>query len=180
MIDPHAIIHPHAAVDDTVSIGAWTKVWQFATVACGTILGRNCSVGAGAALTGPIFGDDCKISSCVVMGPGFLIGHRVFVGPHAVFANDVFPSVSPDGYDDRMLRSGAAFAVVIGDDVMIGSHVTVLPGVAVGKGAVLAAGSVVTRDVPDGMVWGRDGALKRVPADWQDRRMRFAKSLALA
>lgn len=161
-------------------IGPRTKVWQFATVARGTVLGADCSVGAGAVLTGPFFGDSCKISSCVVMGPGFLIGDRVFVGPHCVLANDVYPSVSDEGYDETLLRSGSAFAVVIDSDVMIGSHVTVLPGVAVGEGAVLAAGAVVSRDVPPRHVWKRDGTIEELREDWRSRRMRFAKRLQLA
>lgn len=177
MIDLAAVISPKAEVDDSITVGAGTTVWQFATVARGTILGRNCSVGAGAVLTGPIFGDDCKISSGVVMGPGFLIGNRVFVGPCCVLANDVYPAVDGDGYDEGLLRSGTRFAIVIGDDVMIGSHVTVLPGVIVGKGAVLAAGAVVTRNVGDGMVWTRDGRQVPKPEDWRSRRMRFAKAL---
>lgn len=179
MIDPTAFIHEKAHVEDA-TIGARTKVWQFASILKGTIIGADCSVGAGAVLTGPIFGDGCKISSGVVMGPGFLIGDRVFVGPHCVLANDVFPAADPDGYDETLLRSGAAFAVVVGNDVMIGSHVTVLPGVRIGNGAVLAAGSVVSRDVPDGMVWTRDERVRPLPANWRSKRMRFAKALAIA
>jgi acetyltransferase-like isoleucine patch superfamily enzyme len=178
-INPTAIISPKAEVDGTVWIGAETHIWQFATVVRGTQIGKRCSVGASAVLTGPIFGDDCKISSGVVMGPGFLIGNRVFVGPCAVLANDVYPAVHGEGYDETRLRSGAHFAVVIEDDVMIGSHVTVLPGVTVGKGAVLAAGAVVTHDVAPGTIWMRDGGHYPVPSDWRERRMRFAKSVAL-
>jgi acetyltransferase-like isoleucine patch superfamily enzyme len=179
-IDATADISPRAEVDDTVWVGARTRIWQFATVVRGTILGAECSVGAGAVLTGPIFGDGCKISSGVVMGPGFLIGHRVFVGPCCVLANDVYPSVDSAGYDERLLRSGAHFAVVIEDDVMIGSHVTVLPGVTVGRGAALAAGAVVTRDVPPQSVWRRDGSIVAMAGDWREKRMRFAKAMVPA
>jgi acetyltransferase-like isoleucine patch superfamily enzyme len=180
MIDMTALIDERAEVDGSVHIGAHSRVWQFATVARGTVLGKRCTVGAGAVLTGPIFGDDCKISSGVVMGPGFLIGNRVFVGPCTVFANDVYPSVSGDGYDERLLRSGTHFAVVVGDDAMIGSHVVILPGVTVGNGAVLAAHSVVSRDVAPGTIWGRDGSIRAVPDNWRSRRMRLAKALAVA
>lgn len=175
MIDQAAFIHPGATVSDDIAVGPRTRIWQNATVIMGTILGARCNVGAGAVLSGPRFGNDCKISSGVVMGPGFLIGDRVFVGPCSVLANDVFPSVSVDGYDDEKLRSGEAFSVVIENDVMIGSHVTVLPGVRVGQGALLAAGAVVTHDVPPMTIWGRDGGLHRLPDNWRDRRMRYAK-----
>lgn len=179
MIDAGAIISTRAEVDETIHVGAGTRIWQFATVMRGTILGARCSVGAGAVLTGAIFGDDCKISSGVVMGPGFLIGNRVFVGPSCVFANDVYPSVDSDGYDEAAWRSGTRFAVVVADDVMIGSHVTILPGVNIGRGAVLAAGAVVSRNVAADMVWQRDGRQLPKPSDWRARRMRFAKALEL-
>lgn len=178
MIDPSAFIHAAATVSDDSAVGAQTRIWQNATVIMGTVLGARCNVGACAVLSGPRFGDDCKISSGVVMGPGFLVGDRVFVGPCSVLANDVFPSVSIEGYDDTKLRSGEAFAVIIEDDVMIGSHVTVLPGVRVGKGAVLAAGAVVTHDVPPATIWGRDGGLHRLPDNWRARRMRYVRGAA--
>lgn len=167
------MIHPLALVDETAVIGAGTKVWQFATVALGTRLGRDCSVGAGAVLTGPHFGDRCKISSGVVMGPGFRFGDDVFVGPNVVLANDVWPSASTEGYDETALRCGR-LSVVVGSGVIIGANAVILPGVTVGDGATVAAGAVVSRDVPSGMVWRRDGELTERPADWREKRMRWA------
>lgn len=174
MIDATAFIHHNATVQGQVAIGARTRVWQYASILNGTVLGRDCNVGACVTLSGAQFGYGCKISSGVVMGPGFLIGDRVFVGPHVVLANDLYPSVSTDGYDDAELRKGEKFCVIIGDDAMIGSHVTVLPGVRIGEGAVIGAGSVVTHDVPAGRIWCRDGALRDLPDNWRARRMRFA------
>lgn len=179
MIDITAQVHPRAHVEDSW-VGPRTRIWQFATVVRGTRLGADCTVGAGAVLSGPIFGDGCKVSSGVIMGPGFLVGDRCFLGPHCVFANDVYPSVDMEGYDERLLRSGTAFSITVGNDVMIGSHVTILPGVRIGDGAVLAAGAVVSRNVQANTVWKRDGTLDRVPSDWKSRRMRFARALALA
>ncbi|TPM59149.1 N-acetyltransferase [Mesorhizobium sp. B2-2-4] len=178
MIHHRATIHPKAHVDpDAVQIGAGSKVWQFATVIMGTVLGEDCSVGACAVLTGPIFGDRCKISSGVVMGPGFQIGNDVFVGPNVVLANDCWPSVDVGGYDDAKLRDGNHFAVRIENGAMIGANAVILPGVTIGAGAVVAACSRVTRNVPPGGVWrAENGYIAQVPADWRQKRMRLAKA----
>lgn len=172
MIHPEAAIHPQALVDG-VTIGARTVVWQFATVILGTRIGEDCSVGASAVLSGPRFGNRCKISSGVVMGPGFWIGDDVFVGPNVVLANDMWPEVSMEGYDDARLRGGKRFAVVIEDGVSIGANAVVLPGVRVGKGSVIAAGAVVDRNVPDGFLFRRNGYLSEVPHDRRQKRMRL-------
>ncbi len=177
MIHHAAFIHPKAHVDpDRVTIGAGTKVWQFASVILGTVLGMDCNVGAGAVLSGPRFGDRCKISSGVVMGPGFLVGNDVFLGPNVVLANDMWPSVSVDGYDDAALRADNRFAVVVEDGAMIGANSVILPGVTIGAGAVVAACSRVTRSVPAGCVWrAENGYIGQVPADWREKRMRWAR-----
>ena len=104
MIEIGAFVHPRALVDESVQIGPRTKVWQFATVIQGTEIGEGCTIGACATLSGPRIGDRCKISSGVVMGPGFWIGDDVFLGPNVVLANDMWPEVSTEGYDDTMLR----------------------------------------------------------------------------
>jgi UDP-2-acetamido-3-amino-2,3-dideoxy-glucuronate N-acetyltransferase len=172
-IDPAAFVHPKAHVEGS-TVGARTKVWQFASIVCGTVIGADCTVGAGVVLSGPVFGDRCKISSGVVMGPGFKIGDGVFVGPNVVFANDVWPEFSVEGYDDRLLRSGDRWAVIIGNGASIGANAVVLPGVCIGAGAVVAAGAVVDRDLPDGTLWSRDGGTRGVPVNRRSRRMRFA------
>lgn len=172
MIHPDAVIHAQAMVQGA-KIGARTVVWQFATVILGTELGADCSVGAGAVLSGPRFGDRCKISSGVVMGPGFWIGDDVFVGPNAVLANDMWPEVSTEGYDDARLRNKQVFAVIVEDGVSIGANAVVLPGVRIGKGSVISAGAVVDRNVPDGFLFRRNGYLSEVPQDRRQKRMRL-------
>lgn len=175
MIHHAAVIHSKADVDrERASIGAGTRVWQFATVGPGTIIGDDCTIGACATLTGPLIGDRCKISSGVVMGPGFKIGNDVFIGPNVVLANDVWPSTSIEGYDDAKLRSGDHFAVIIGDGAMIGANAVILPGVKIGAGSVVAAGAVVRHNVPPGMMHLRNEYLGPISENWRERRMRFA------
>lgn len=166
------MIHPQATVSDDCIIGAGTRIWQNATVIMGTVLGANCNVGACAVLSGPVFGDRCKISSGVVMGPGFKVGNDVFLGPNVVLANDVWPDADADGYDDKALRSGK-YAVIVEDGAIIGANAVVLSGVRIGRGSVVAAGAVCTRDVPDGMVWKRNGYISQRPDDWRQQRMRW-------
>lgn len=172
-IDPTAWVHGYAHVEDA-RVGAGTKIWQFATVIRGTILGDDCNVGACATLSGPIFGNGCRISSGVTMGPGFIVGDRVFVGPNVVMCNDLFPSANLDGYDDTKLRSGEAFCVIVDDDVMIGANAVLLPGVHIGHGAVIGAGAVVSGKVQPEHIYHRNGRKTRLPENWRQMRMRYA------
>lgn len=175
MIHPSAVIHPQAHVKGA-TVGARTRVWQFASIILGTVLGEDCNVGAGVVLSGPRLGNRCKVSSGVVMGPGFLIGDDVFLGPNVVLANDMWPFASTDGYDDAALRSGEKWAVIVEDGACIGANAVILPGVRIGKGAVVAAGAVVESDVPPGSVYRRNGYKSlSVPADWRERRHRWVK-----
>lgn len=174
MIDPSAFIHPKAHVDETVTLGAGTRVWQFASITRGTVMGKDCSVSPFAMLDGSIYGDNVVVSGGVMAGAGFKIGDRVFLGPSVLLVNDTYPAADKDGYDDAALRSGARFAVIIEDDVMVGGHAIIMLGVRVGKGAVIAAGAVVDRDVPAGMTWRRNGYIDPTPHDWRARRMRWA------
>lgn len=175
MIDPLAFVHDRALVDDSVVIGAGSRVWQFATVIRGTRLGENCNVGAGAVLEGPRFGDRCKIGPNVHMGAGFVIGNDVFIGTNVVFANDLWPAVDRDGFDDVALRSGAV-AIKVENRASIGCFALILPGVVIGEGATIAGHATVSRDVPAGMLWTRDGQVVPKPGDWRRRRMRLVST----
>lgn len=170
-----AMIHPLAHVDGTVCLGPGTRVWQFASLTRGTVMGARCSVSPFSMLDGSIYGDDVIVSAGFAAGAGFRIGSRVFIGPGVLLANDCWPAVEKDGYDDSRLRGGERFAVVIEDDATIGGHAVILPGVRIGAGAVVAAGAEVSRDVPPGAVWRRDGTLGVKPTDWRARRMRWAR-----
>ncbi len=173
------MIHPKAHVDETVILGEGTRVWQFASITRGTVMGRDCSVSPFAMLDGSIYGDRVIVSGGVMAGAGFKVGSDVFLGPNVVLANDCWPFATKDGYRDDLLRDGEHFAVVIEDGAAIGAGAVILPGVTVGKGAVVAAGAVVDRDVPAGGVWNRNGWKRlSVPAHWRERRHRWAKEQA--
>lgn len=171
------MIHHLAHVDDDVVLGSGTRIWQFASVTRGTVLGKDCSVSPFAMLDGSVYGDRVVVSGGVMAGAGFKVGNDVFLGPNVVLCNDCWPFASKDGYDDAALRAGERFAVVIEDGAAIGAGAIILPGVRIGAGAVVAAGAVVDEDVPAGMVARRNGYTSlRVPERWRERRMRLVAS----
>lgn len=168
------MIHPLAHVDDSVTLGAGTRVWQFASITRGTVMGRGCSVSPHAMLDGSIYGDRVIVSGGVMAGAGFRIGSDVFLGPSVLLVNDVYPLADKDGYDDAMLRSGEHFAVIIEDGAVIGGHAVIMPGVRIGAGAVVCAGEIVKHSVPAGMTLRPNGWIDPNPHDMRQRRMRWA------
>lgn len=171
MIDPTAYIHPLAHVSDS-SLGARTKVWQFASITRDTVLGEDCSVAPFALLDGPKIGDRTIISMHAAIGPGFVIGSDVFVGPSVTFANDAWPRADKTGFDADALRDGSLVAIRVGDGASIGANAVILPGVRLGEGCMIAAGAVVTCDVPAGHLFTRDRDLVEIKPHWTERRMR--------
>src|SRR3954464_5669015 len=126
MIHPSAFIHERALADDSVSIGARSRVWQFASVIRGTVLGEDCTVASSATLDGPVFGDRCIISQGVAMGPGFLIGDDVFIGPNVTVCNDRWPRTYKTGFELKTFQSGF-ITVRIHNWVSIGANAVILP-----------------------------------------------------
>lgn len=172
---PGSFVHRKAHVQDS-TLGEGCLIWQFASVTGGTVLGPGCSVSPFAMLHGPRFGSRCVISGGVMMGPGFVLGDEVFVGPNVTLCNDVWPSADKAGYDADALRSGEFVTVRVGDRAIIGANTVLLPGVTVGADAVVAAGAVCGRDVPDGHLFMRDGSMVEIRPAMRKRRMRRAKA----
>lgn len=166
-------VHEKAHVDDSVVLGEGTRVWQFASITRGTVMGRNCSVSPGAMLDGSEYGDNVIISAGVAAGAGFLVADDVFIGPNVTLCNDLWPYADKDGYDDDALRDrNNNFAVIVHKGAAIGAGAIILPGVVIGQRAVIGAGCVVGRSVNDDVVFnGRTSG--RVPPDWKEKRMRF-------
>jgi len=107
-------------------------------------IGRNCKIESFVYIEdGVTIGDDCKIKPHVYIPTGVTIEDAVFVGPNVVFTNDKYPHVKGDW---KLLKT------VIGRGASIGAHSVILPGVRIGREAMVGAGSVVTTDVPDGVV----------------------------
>lgn len=157
MISDFATVQPLAFVDDSVTIGAGSKVWQFASVIRRSILGENCVVGAGAIVDAATVGDNVLIGAGAQLHPGTHIGSNVFVGPGVIFCNDRWPQVGKDGFDSAAILIGGFVTTLIEDDANIGAGAIILPGVRIGRGSTVAAGARVDESVPDYHLAKREG-----------------------
>lgn len=138
-----------ADVDDRASIGPGSSIWHLAQVRENAQLGTNCVIGRGAYIgSGVVMGNNCKVQNHALVYEPARLGDGVFVGPAVVFTNDHFPrAVSPDG----SLKSAADWdpvGVTVEGGASIGARSVCVAPVTVGSWALVAAGSVVTRDVP--------------------------------
>jgi UDP-2-acetamido-3-amino-2,3-dideoxy-glucuronate N-acetyltransferase len=134
--------HSTAVVEDGASVGDGTRIWHFAHVRQGATIGTDCSIGKDVFVdSGAIVGDRCKVQNGVSVYSGVTLENEVFVGPNAVFTNDLRPrAVSPNWeIVPTTVRTGAS----------IGANATVVCGNEIGRYAMVAAGAVVTHDVAD-------------------------------
>lgn len=137
-----SFVHSSAIVDDGATLGEGTKVWHFCHVMSGARIGQNCSLGqncyVGADVT---VGDNVRIQNNVSLYDGVTLEDDVFVGPSAVFTNVMNPRAAFPRKDEyRRTR--------VGKGASIGANATIVCGHDVGQGAFIAAGAVVTRNVP--------------------------------
>jgi acetyltransferase-like isoleucine patch superfamily enzyme len=145
-----ARVLPGADVSDDAVLGEGTTVWHLAQVREGAVLGDNCIVGRGAYVgSGVTMGDNCKLQNHALVYEPARLGDGVFVGPAVVFTNDHFPrAVDPSG----RLKRGEDWepvGVTVGDGASIGARAVCVAPVTIGRWALVAAGSVVVKDVPD-------------------------------
>ncbi|HEY5184822.1 MAG TPA: acyltransferase [Actinomycetes bacterium] len=143
-------VQPSADVDDRAQIGDGSSVWHLAQVREGAVLGSHCIVGRGAYVgPGVRMGDNCKLQNYALVYEPAVLEDGVFVGPAAVFTNDHYPrAVAPDG----TLKSAADWepvGVTVRQGASIGARSVCVAPVTVGRWALVAAGSVVLKDVPD-------------------------------
>ncbi len=137
-----AFIHPHAIVEKGATIGPSTRVWAFAHILPGAVIGRECNICDHVFVENQVrIGDRVTIKCGVQLWDGITLEDDVFVGPNATFTNDRFPRSKHylDVYPQTVVRQGAS----------IGANATILPGITIGREAMVGAGAVVTRDVPD-------------------------------
>ena len=138
-----------AVVSEAAIVGPATRIWHFAQVREQARIGAECNVGKGAYIgAGVLVGDRCKIENNASLFEGLVVEDGVFIGPHVVFTNDRRPrATNPDGSlqtaDDWQMghttvRRGAS----------IGAAAVIMPGLEIGRYAMIGAGAVVTHDVP--------------------------------
>ncbi|MBX0299439.1 acetyltransferase [Cryobacterium sp. 1639] len=145
-----ASIASTADVDPAATIGSDVTIWHLAQVRENAHVGSGCSLGRGAYVgPGVVLGANCKVQNYALIYEPAVLGDGVFVGPAAVLTNDTFPrAINADG-----TRKGAAdwdaVGVVVGAGASIGARAVCIAPVTIGRWALVAAGAVVTRDVPD-------------------------------
>lgn len=143
-------VQDSADVSPDADLGDGTSVWHLAQVREKAVLGKNCIVGRGAYVgTGVVMGDNCKLQNYALVYEPAVLEDGVFVGPAVVFTNDHYPrSIDPDG----TLKRGddwEAVGVTVRQGASIGARSVCVAPVTIGRWALVAAGSVVVRDVPD-------------------------------
>lgn len=145
MVHPDAKVHESAYVDDGAHIGAGTRVWHFCHVMPGAVIGQHCSLGQNVFVANNVtIGDHVKIQNNVSVYEGVTLEDYVFCGPSMVFTNVLTPrSEYPRNTSDDYART------LVGRGASIGANATIVCGVTLGEGAFVAAGAVVTKDVPD-------------------------------
>jgi acetyltransferase-like isoleucine patch superfamily enzyme len=143
-IGPGGHIRSGTVIYAGVTMGARVNTGHGALIRERNVIGDNCSIGTHAVLEpGNRIGDDTRVHSHCFL-ENVTLGSRVFLGPGVVFTDDPHPACP------RYLE--CVLGATVADDVSIGGNATILPGVRIERGALVGAGSVVTRDVPEGMV----------------------------
>jgi len=135
-------VHRTAEVSKDAFIDDETKIWNESQVREGACIGKRCRLGKSVYIDKNVsIGDDCKIQNFATLYDGVTIGTGVFIGPHVCFTNDLHPRARSTDWKivPTMVMDGAS----------IGANSTILCGVTVGRNAMVAAGAVVTDDVPE-------------------------------
>ena len=159
-MDKPYFVHESAYVDEPCEIGEGTKIWHFSHVMAKCKIGRKCILGQNVHVApGVIIGDNVKIQNNVSLYDGAVIEDDVFLGPSCVFTNIGNPRsqvVRRSQYEKTLVRRGAS----------IGANATIVCGTTIGRYAFIAAGAVVTKDVPDyALIMGVPGRV----AGWMSR-----------
>ena len=135
--------HSTAVIDDNCQIGENTKIWHFSHVMSNSILGKRCNLGQNVVVSpNVVLGENVKVQNNVSIYTGVICEDDVFLGPSMVFTNITNPRSAinrRDKYTETLVKKGAS----------IGANATIICGNTIGEYALIGAGSVVTKSVPD-------------------------------
>lgn len=151
-----AQVHPTATVEPGAILGVGVRVWHEAQIREHASIGDHTSIGKGAFIdSGVTVGANCKLQNYALLYRGCRLGDGVFVGPGVILTNDARPrAINHDG----SLKTNSDWQcgeIVIEDGASLGAGTIILPGIRIGRFALIGAGAVVTHDVPDhALVWG--------------------------
>ncbi len=137
------MIHPTAQIDKTAKIGQGTKIWAFVQVMENAEIGKNCNLGNGAYIDRNVkIGSNVKVHNKACIYDGVIVEDDAFIGPHVVCTNDKNPR-----HDLTRNLKGISWRIKQG--ASIGAGAIILPDINIGRYALIGAGSVVTKDIPD-------------------------------
>lgn len=173
-----ALIHPKAHVEDS-DVGAWAKVWQFASVIRGAIICDHAQISSGALVDGSYIGERSIVGQNVAMGAGFVVGDDCFIGPNVVLCNDAWPRAAKAGFAGYIAATAfgtdyqrkRAATIVIGNGSSIGANATILPGLILGENSMVAAGSVCDCNVPANHVFVKKGDIRPISEATEVQRL---------
>ena len=143
-------IHPTAEVSPEAVIGPGSSVWNQAQVRERARIGSSCVIGKNTYVDADVvIGDNVKVQNNVSLYRGVTVDDGAFIGPHVCFTNDLIPrAVNRDG-SPKTDADWEVTPIHVGTGAAIGASSTILPGVSIGRWAMVGSGSVVTRDVAD-------------------------------
>jgi len=146
-------IHPLADVQ-TEKIGLDTRIWQYSVILSQAQIGNNCNICAHTLIENDVMiGDNVTVKSGVFIWDGITIEDNAFIGPCVTFTNDKHPRSKQ--FPEEFLRT------VVGEGASIGANAVILPGIKIGKKAMIGAGAIVTKDVPEkAIVVGNPATIK--------------------
>jgi len=155
--------HETAILDENISIGNGTKIWHFSHIQSGAVIGENCSLGQNVNVGNNVkIGNSVKIQNNVSVYEGVELEDYVFCGPSMVFTNILlprceFPQRGSEFYDKTLVKKSAS----------IGANATIVCGNTIGQYAMIGAGAVITKDVPDfALILGNPGKI----VGWVDKK----------
>jgi UDP-2-acetamido-3-amino-2,3-dideoxy-glucuronate N-acetyltransferase len=142
-------IHPSALVE-TGDVGPGTAIWAFCHVLDGAVVGRDCNIGDGCYIeSGARVGDGVTVKNGCMIWEGVTIDDWAFIGPGVMFTNDLRPRSPRGPHGRKRYRDDGWLARThVGAGASIGARAVILPGLTIGPFAMVAAGAVVTGDVP--------------------------------
>jgi acetyltransferase-like isoleucine patch superfamily enzyme len=158
-----AVIRAFCVIHAGVTAGARFRTGHYVLIREDTEIGDDVLIGTGSTVDGNVrIGSKVKIESQVYVPTHTVIGNRVFIGPGAVLTNDRYPLRQRDSYQPE--------GPVLEEDVTIGGGAVLLPGVRIGAGAFIAAGAVVTHDVPEWkLAAGNPARVRDLPEKLRER-----------
>ena len=136
----------HLADVQTSNIGENTRIWQFCVILPGAVIGSSCNICSHSFIENDVtIGNRVTVKFFTELCDGVTICDDVFIGPHVSFLNDKTPRSQKylDEYPRTLVKKGAS----------IGGKVVILPNVTIGENSMIGAGSVVTKNIPDGELW---------------------------